>query len=284
MGDFSTEWLRLREPVDRRSRSATVAEAVRRAFLGVRAVRVVDIGCGTGANLRATAPLLGADQEWILLDNDPALLGAAPGILGAWADEVRQGPDGLVMRKDGKTVRVRFQHADLAADPGGALASGPDLVTASAFFDLVSEAFVDRFVSAVVLHRAAFHTVLTYDGIQGWWPVTALDERVCQAFNAHQTGDKGFGPAAGPGAPALLRRAFDAVGYVTAVGDSPWVLGPDDRYLMDQLAEGIASAAAETGSLTAEEIAAWRGIRRDAARVGHEDILALPAGWPIGAA
>ena len=284
MGDFSTEWLRLREPVDRRSRSATVAEAVRRAFLGVRAVRVVDIGCGTGANLRATAPLLGGDQDWILLDNDPALLGAAPGILGAWADEVRQGPDGLVMRKDGKTIRVRFQHADLSADPGGALVSGPHLVTASAFFDLVSAAFIDRFVSVVVHRQAAFHTVLTYDGIQDWAPASAFDERVCQAFNAHQTGDKGFGPATGPGAPALLRRAFDAVGYVTAVGDSPWVLGPDDRDLMDQLAEGIASAVVEAGALTADGIAAWRGVRRDAARVGHEDILALPAGWPIGAA
>ena len=74
------------------------------------------------------------------------------------------------------------------------------------------------------------------------------------------------------------------MGYVTAVGDSPWVLGPDDRDLMDQLAEGIASAVVEAGALTADGIAAWRGVRRDAARVGHEDILALPAGWPIGAA
>ena len=34
-----------------------------------------------------------------------------------------------------------------------------------------------------------------------------------EAFHAHQAGDKGFGPAAGPGATAALQAAFEGAGY-----------------------------------------------------------------------
>ena len=34
-------------------------------------ITVVDLGCGTGSNLRATAPLLGPEQHWTLVDYEP---------------------------------------------------------------------------------------------------------------------------------------------------------------------------------------------------------------------
>ena len=282
MGDFSTVWLQLREPVDRRSRATAIADALRDAFLTHRVARVIDIGCGTGANLRATAPLLGAEQEWTLLDNDPALLEAARDILAAWADHSELNPDGLRLRKDGRTIRVRFRLYDLAADPGGSIEDGADLVTASAFFDLVSPAFIDRLVSAVVRQKAAFHTVQTYDGTHRWSPESAFDGAIGRAFNMHQTADKGFGLAAGPGASALLRQAFQAAGYATRLSPSPWVLAADDSALIVELVDGIAAAVAETGQVSADAIMAWRTLSRQAARVGHDDFLALPAGWPKG--
>jgi len=277
MGDFSVAWLRQREPVDRRSRNVAVAAALRSAFARVPTIRVVDLGCGTGANLRATAPLLGQEQDWTLLDNDPGLLESARAVLGAWADDTEQVGDGMRLLKDGTTIRVRFRQCDIAADPAAAT-QGADLLTASAFFDLVSPAFIDALVAAVVDRRAAFHTVLTYDGAQTWSPAGRRDEPVRQAFNRHQGADKGFGPAAGPEAPALLRRAFGAAGYRTVVGESPWVLGAGDGALMAQLADGVAAAVAETGCLTAEAIAAWRAAERSGVRIGHQDLLALPDG------
>lgn len=277
MGDFSTAWLQLREPVDRRSRNPSVASGVRAAFQTRPVVNVVDIGCGTGANLRATAPLLGPVQDWTLLDNDAALLDAAREALGIWADATDPVPEGLSIRKDGKAITVRFRLCNLATDLDGSWVGGADLVTASAFFDLVSPAFIDRLVSAVVRAKAAFHTVLTYDGTHQWSPGAALDDAIGHAFNTHQTADKGFGPAAGPAASPLLRQAFRAAGYTTLAGDSSWRLGPDDQALMEQLLDGIAAAAAETGEVPADAIAAWRGTRRHATRVGHEDLLALPA-------
>jgi len=282
MGDFSIGWLRLREPVDRRSRNATVATALRVTFASHRKVKVVDIGCGTGANLRATAPLLGPEQDWTLLDNDIALLDTARHTIAAWANEAEPVSDGLRLVKDGKTIRVQFRRCDIAEDPGGSVPEDANLVMASAFFDLVSPAFIDKLVVAVVRRNAAFYTVLTYDGAQQWLPASPLDARIRRVFNEHQKADKGFGPSAGPGASALLRQAFDAAGYRTEIGDSPWNLGRDDAELMEQLADGVVAAVAETGQVAAAEIAAWRGFARYGVRVGHQDLLAVPAGWPAG--
>ena len=287
MGDFSIGWLRLREPVDRRSRNVTVATALRVAFAGLPSVRVVDIGCGTGANLRATSPLLGPEQDWTLLDNDVALLDTARHTIASWANEAEPVSDGWRLIKDGKTIRVRFRRCDIAGDPGGSMAEDASLVMASAFFDLVSPAFIDKLVAAVVHRNAAFYTVLTYDGAQQWLPPSPLDARIGRAFNEHQKADKGFGPSAGPGASALLRQAFDAAGYRTEIGDSPWNLDREDADLMEQLADGVVAAVAETGQVAAADIAAWRGFARHGVRVGHKDLLALPAGWragPIGVA
>ncbi len=276
MGDFSAAWLRLREPVDQRSRNGTVAAALTAAFAGVPRPIVVDLGCGSGANLRATAPLLGQDQDWTLLDNDAALLGAAESGLVAWADDAVRLADGLRLVKDGKTITVRFRLCDIAADPDLSLTAETNLVTASAFFDLASLAFIDRLVSVVARRGAALYSVLSYDGAQTWSPSSAQDARIIAAFNEHQEGDKGFGPAAGPGATALLRDGFQAALYRTRTGDSPWILGRDDSDLMAQLADGIAAAVAETGRLDASTIAAWRAVVRQDVVVGHTDILALP--------
>lgn len=283
MGDFSAAWLRLREAVDQRSRNKVVAAVLSAAFADEHRLIVVDLGCGAGANLRATAPLLGQHQDWTLIDHDAALLVVAENSLIAWADDAVRLQDELRLSKDGKTITVRFRLCDVAADPGAALTEGTRLVTASAFFDLASPAFIDRLVSVVVGRNAALYSVLSYDGVQTWSPPSALDGRIIAAFNEHQQGDKGFGPAAGPGATALLRNAFDAAGYRTRIGDSPWTLGRDDGDLMAQLADGIAAAVAETGQVDAATMAAWRAVVRHGVRVGHTDLLALPPGSRIRA-
>lgn len=278
MGGFSIPWLQLREPVDRRSRCTAVAAGLQAAFAQVDCPVVVDLGCGLGANLRATAPLLGRNQDWILLDNDSALLSGAAEILAVWADDAVRLQDGLRLSKDGKTLRVRFLQCDLEKDLDVSLPERTDLVTASAFFDLVSPAFIDRLAAAVVRRTAAFHTVLTYDGVQAWSPPCASDADMVEAFNAHQRSDKGFGAAAGPTATALLQQAFATAGYRTHVGDSPWRLDREDGELIGQLADGIVTAVAETGRVDAATIADWRTTRRDTAWVGHLDLLALPPG------
>jgi hypothetical protein len=74
----------------------------------------------------------------------------------------------------------------------------------------------------------------------------------------------------------VLAAAFKRVGYSVAEGDSPWILGPSDQHLVDELAAGFAGAVAETGALTGSALGDWRAVRRTGAVVGHTDTLALP--------
>lgn len=277
MTGFSPQWLALREAADHRSRNSEIAQALSARFQNRQHVSVVDLGCGTGSNLRASAGLLPAEQSWTLVDYDEALLTAAARALQAWADRVKPDGDRLVLDKDARRITVEFRRVDLNRELDNALGRRPDLVTASALFDLCSPAFIKSFANAVAERCAAFFTVLTYNGIQRWMPRQPSDAAMIAAFHTHQMTDKGFGASAGPTAPAHLADAFRAAGYSVLEGDSPWELGSRDDRLIAELAAGFASAARETGAIDDKAVDAWLRIARTGAVVGHTDTLAFPA-------
>jgi SAM-dependent methyltransferase len=278
MSGFSAGWLDLREAADHRARNKKLAHDLARHFDGWRPVTVVDLGCGTGSNLRATAPLLGPEQHWTLVDMDRALLDAAVARLTDWADGADRQQESLVLFKGARRITVEFRAADLARDLEAALGPNANLVTASALFDLVSAAFIGTFAAALARRKSAFYTVLTYDGDQRWTPEHEADAALLEAFNAHQRRDKGFGTAAGPDAADALSEAFSAAGYAVEEGDSAWRLGSDDAALIAELAAGFAAAAQETGLVDASSLAGWRAVTHTSAIVGHTDTLALPGG------
>lgn len=240
-------------------------------------IEVTDLGCGTGSNIRATYALLGAEQHWTLVDYDPALLAAARDLLGAWADRATPIGDKIELVKSGKTLVVSFRQADLTQDLETAIGAKPDLVTASALFDLCSVEFIDRFAAAVARRHATFYTVLSYNGIQRWTPKHRADDAMTKAFHAHQVTDKGFGASSGPGCPAALKAAFERNGYRVAEGDSPWLLGRMDQPLIDALAPGFAGAVRETEMVDDATVDDWLALKRHGAEVGHTDTLAFPA-------
>lgn len=277
MSGFSPEWLALREPVDHRSRSLQIGQELSAYFQARETVEVIDLGCGTGSNLRATAPLLPAAQRWTLVDHDAALLEAARNALLGWADGSTSKDAELVLDKDGKRISVVFRQADLNRELDAVFGEKPNLVTASALFDLCSSNFIKAFARAVASRRAVFYTVLTYNGIQRWTPRHPSDGAMIAAFHAHQMTDKGFGLSAGPTAPAHLADAFRLSGYTVLEGDSPWVLSSRDQKLIAELAAGFATAVRETGKVEAGEIDRWTKVMRSGAEVGHTDTLAIPA-------
>jgi SAM-dependent methyltransferase len=273
---FSAEWLDRREPADYRSRNRKLEHALAKHFDGWRPITVVDLGCGTGSNLRATAPLLGPEQHWALIDHEQGLLDAAAERLTAWADGSDWKDGKLALFKGAKRINVEFRRSDLARDLDAALGPNANLVTASALFDLASAEFIARFAAAIAARKSAFYTVFTYDGDQRWTPEHEADTAMAEAFHAHQTRDKGFGPSAGPDAPDALSDAFTGLGYAVSEGDSAWRLGPGDEPLIADLAIGFAEAVRETGRIEASILAEWRAIARTGAVVGHTDTLALP--------
>lgn len=271
---FDPAWLALREPADHVARDPALLAALAEALADRPAIEVVDLGCGTGSNLRAVAPHLGPVQAWRLVDHDPALLAAARERLAAWADTCSSEGETLVLRIGVCRLRVRFVEVDLAGSPDAGITGAPDLVTAAALFDLVSPDWIARFVGLLPA-GAAFYTALTYDGREAWTPGHPADEAVHAAFLAHQRRDKGFGPSAGPEATALLARALRHAGRAVHEAHSPWRLPPGP--LAAALARGIAEAARETGLVEPGTAAEWARARESAACiVGHRDLLALP--------
>jgi SAM-dependent methyltransferase len=278
MSGFSAGWLALREPADHRARNRALLAELRARFADRDAVSVVDLGCGTGSNLRALAPSLPGRQSWRLVDHDAALLAAARQRLAAWAETSEANDDALRLRRDGRDIAVRFVEADLARGAEALLEREADLVTAAALFDLVSQAWIERFASAVASVGAVFYTALSYDGSERWSPPYPADAAMLAAFHRHQAGDKGFGPSAGPLATPLLEAAVRARGYAVRTAPSPWRLGLGDAALMRELAGGAAAAVRETGEVPDETIRDWLGARlaATACEIGHADLLALP--------
>jgi hypothetical protein len=278
---FSPDWLALREAADHRSRAADLAERVASKLASKVINRIVDLGSGTGSNLRATAPFLANAQEWTLVDYDFALLEEAARVLTAWADEAKAIGDQLVLVKGEKNIGVTFRIADLNQELDSVLSGKPDLVTASALFDLISEPWMQRFAKAIAAQGAMFYTVLTYDGRDEFIPAHPFDDAMLRAFGIHQKRDKGFGLAGGPKAASMLANALRNAGYTVDTADSPWVLKPKDIALKTELLKGIHGAVMETGLVpdnSADDWLFWRTAMGDqkGSRLitGHTDIFA----------
>jgi SAM-dependent methyltransferase len=277
-GTFLADWLALREPADAAARCPAVMASAAAHLEGMEAPRICDLACGTGATLRGLAPILPRRQHWRLVDHDPALLARARRLLAAWADRSAEDGPALAIEKAGRRISVTFRQADLARDPR-AWEADTDMVTASALFDLTSECWMEGLARRLVADRMPLLALLTYDGRAALTPPDAADERVIAAVNRHQRRDKGFGPAAGPDAAAVLARCLTGHGWQVDRGESDWRLGEPDTPLMMRTIEGWCAAAAEDGA-PAALLEHWMAERRRGLRalsVGHVDLFARPA-------
>ncbi len=276
---FSTEWLRLREPVDHRSRDKVLL-AKAAEYLSRKSEPVIyDLGAGAGSNLRGTAEALGQRQRWVLVDYDPELLSASLDFLSAWAEKSRATAAGLELEKSGKLVRVEVKRVDLNANPRPWSDQTPDLVTSAALFDLVSESWIDRFCEGLAKDKLALYTTLVHDETAKWSPPHEADGQMAHAFERDFGKEKGFGPSAGNNAIGYMARKLAALGYAVELADSPWRLGAEDHGLIEQLAEGWANAVRETGAVPEATIQAWlaaRKMRGTNCIVGHKDLFAVP--------
>lgn len=275
---FDAAWLALRENADHRSRADGLLPPLRAWWSARGASTVLDLGCGTGSNLRYLAPKLPTPQAWTLVDHDAALL--------AHVEPPR--PD----------VTVSTRRLDLAGLAPHDV-DGVDLVTASALLDLVSAAWLAALADWCADAGCGALFALSYDGMTEWsaredgpelGPDPA-DTWIRDAVNEHQRRDKGLGPALGPSAGAVAENLFRARGYRIWLLPSPWELGAQDAELAEGLVSGWAVAAGEERPDAADAACRWAARRRATVTagafrlvVGHVDLLALPvAGVPLGA-
>jgi SAM-dependent methyltransferase len=264
------DWLDLREPADRRSRSAELAHELA-AVLGPGPVGILDIGCGSGATTRWLAPLLPGPQEWVLLDRDPALLALVPERTAGVRD------------RDGTPVARTTRHADIAALTARDLAA-TGAVTASALVDLLTATEIDGLAATCAAARVPALLTLTVTGRVEIEPSDPLDGEVAAAFDAHQRRTVDGRPLLGPDAAVATVDAFRRHGMTVRIAETPWRLGAEDRALISRwLTERVAAAVEQRPDLRGRAVAALHRRVNSAplrAVIYHVDLLALPNGGP----
>jgi SAM-dependent methyltransferase len=294
MTGFSADWLALREPFDRSARQAAAAAFDLPALAGrlrgdKPALEVVDLACGTGANLRELGPRLRGPQRWLLVDHDPQLLAALPAALAAWAAvqglALRGAGDGWRIDGSDWQAEVRLQRLDLSRQLALLPWREAALVTAAALLDLVSAAWLDELLTRAGAARAALLFALTVDGRVAWTPALVGDALAARRFEVHQRRDKGFGAALGGTAADLAAARWAASGYDVTRCRSDWHIdggqGPAARAMLSAMVAGTAAAALEQAPAAGAALERWRAQRlavvaRTRLRVGHLDLLATP--------
>lgn len=262
---FSADWLALRAKADAAACSPALVARLAAWARGQGSLRIVDLGAGTGAHLRRTAPRLKVRQRWVLIERDSALI-AAGGVRLARAP-----------------VAWRYLALDLARDLDELERLGPDLLTASALLDLVSAAWLERLAELRRRAGAALYVVLTIDGCLRWRPDDPADAACHALVERHQRTDKGFGPALGPEATTALQHLLTPEPGELLLARSDWRLGPEASALQEELLRGYRAAAVAVAPERAGEIDAWAERRarriaegRSTLLVGHQDLLFLP--------
>jgi len=265
-----SKWLALREAADVAARSAIVTRVIVDRLGATRPLRALDLGTGTGSNIRYLAPQFHVEQQWLAVDRDPRLLAEV-------SDRSASIAPG---------VQIDARALDLGASLPSEMFDGRHLVTASALLDLVSKQWLEGVASECRRAGASALFALTYNGWNECEPHDVDDEHVFALFNQHQLKDKGLGGfAAGPRGTEVARDCFVRAAFDVHIEPSNWHIAPDARDLQRELIEGWAFAAAEIAPSERPKVEAWKQRRlahvtagHSLVAVGHYDLAAVPAG------
>jgi hypothetical protein len=262
-------WLTARAAADSTAREATVSTLLPRLSEHLRfdlsdtAVRMIDVGAGSGANQRWLAPRLPFRQQWVHLDHDPGILGHTHDV--GHTEFVVGGIDAL-----GEL---------LVGGPVSAIRP-PTVITCAAVLDVLTRGDLELLCDLISTRAVPALLSLSVTGEMSLEPSDGADRALLDAFNAHQRRDG----LAGPDAPGLVVARCHRNGVRVEQVSTPWVLDAtsDHRFVARFLRERV-DAAVEHVPTLGPAGATW--LRRRLAQldepgtriiVGHRDLLLLP--------
>ena len=284
MTAFSKNWLELREPLDRKSRSNELIKTLS-LMLPDRPIHVIDLGTGTGSNLRYLCKELKGNQIWQLIDNDENLLKTIPAYTKKWAIKnkllVKELGNEFLIKGENIECHAYIQQKNLS-DLTDIKIPEKALVSCSALLDLVSKNWIKTLAKKCMRIKATILFTLNYDGYIKFKPCEEDDKLVRSLINKHQLKNKGFGNAMGPKAGNMAVQVFSEIGYNIRSQYSNWKIKSNDNELQTMLLDMWLDAAIETSPEQKNRLKNWRKKRQyhvisknSELEIGHTDIL----GW-----
>ena len=261
MEQFSSDWLALREQEDLLARNSSVFYSVHEYLQNQTELKILDIGCGTGATMRALFPRFKQHQNWTLLDADKKLLERAKFLNQSLVEDSMN--------------EMHLEYFDLTKG-FGYLNADYDLVTTTAFLDLVSESWIKKFVRVLNDYDLAFYCSITPTNKIVFEPKISLDDKIICAFNTHRYNDKGFGVSSGGKVTEFTISYLKNYGFKVFQANKEWgCQNPDKEFrkvFYSQLIEGIAQAVAETNLLESAKLEYWKRTRLSDIHKNHCEI------------
>ena len=220
--------------------------------------------------LRWLAPLLPGPQRWTGHDRDRNLLAML-------------NTPTPVRDSQSRPVSVHTHACDLAQVHPDEF-SGATLITASALLDILTAAELERLATTCLTAGCPVLLTLSVTGHVELRPPDHQDERIRQAFNAHQRRITSDGrPLLGPDAVPAALTLFANRGATVLSAPSVWQLEAGDRELINEWLTGwVGAACSHDPTLTSSASHYLRRRRRDVAerhlvvRVHHRDVLIVP--------
>ena len=250
MEKFALDWLALREHEDFLARNSSILKSVQKYFRSQKQLNILDIGCGTGATMRALLPNFNQQQIWTLLDADDKLLECAKFLNQSLLEETT---NKMILKFCDLSKGFGYLHADY------------NLVTTTAFLDLVSESWIKEFILALKDQNLAFYCSITPTNNIFIEPKINLDDKVICAFNKHRYIDKGFGESLGGKVTDFTINVLNNSDFHVFQANKEWgCQNPDSEFrkvFYSQLIEDIAKAVAETNLLESAKLEHWKRTR-----------------------
>lgn len=202
--DFTAEWLDTRYSFDSKARNQQVEAAFKNYFFGRKEIQLMDVGAGTGNNLRYWFRQLESPQKWTNVELNPELLALgfqqAAQLLTTEGYGVKQFENHIsgMKRKNGRFHEVRLlalqeSFLDFAFE---ILPVKPDVVLANAVFDLLSPEMFVAFAEKLIEHRIPLLSTINIAGLE-WSTATFQDKYYSRCYLHHMNRPQAFGMALG---------------------------------------------------------------------------------------
>lgn len=283
---FDPNWLETRYRFDSSARKNSTEKKMLNHFSSHGNINILDIGAGTGNNVRYYSPFLPQNQSWLLLDSDPLLNSQSLVLLSQWAKKnhwpYQLSENELQFQISTKTITVKKKLGSLLELNKIIDLAKVNLITANAVFDLFSSLQWKIFLNQLTPFSLPLLATLNYSEMS-FFPFCKINQKYIHLYNDHMTRKQKFGKAMGASCAQEMSDILTQYNYNTITEQSNWIIDPKENIMLNFLIHFMEKSVDEMISSPLEKKTFHQWIekkRKDIkearlkAKVQHIDIFA----------